>query len=43
MKESLLALQSKFPNYSFIVGGDINSFMGHDPNFEKVFRFYPEN
>lgn len=43
MKESLLALQAKFPNYNYIVGGDINSYMGHDPNFEKVFRFYPEN
>ena len=41
MKQSLLGLKKKYCNYHFIVGGDINSFMGNDGQFEKVFNFYP--
>ena len=30
MRQSLLNLKSKLPNYHVIVGGDVNSFMGAD-------------
>jgi len=42
MKKSLLNLKKKYNNYHFIIGGDINSFMGNDGQFENIFNFYPE-
>lgn len=41
MKKTLLGLRKKYCWYHFIIGGDINSFMGTDGTFEKVFNFYP--
>ena len=41
MKKHLIELKAKHPNYHFIVGGDINSFLGNDGTFEKHFNFYP--
>lgn len=41
MKKVLLVLKKKYCWYHFIIGGDINSFMGDDGVFEKVFNYYP--
>jgi hypothetical protein len=41
MKKSLLELKRKYVNYNFIVGGDINTFLGPDNHFEHEFGFYP--
>ena len=35
MKNHLIELKKKYANYHFIVGGDINSFLGPDGVFEK--------
>ena len=42
VKKHLVQLKHKYPNYHFIVGGDINSYLGNDGVFEKDFNFYPE-
>lgn len=39
LKKSLEKLRTEFPQYHFIVAGDVNSFI----KFEHIFNFYPQN
>lgn len=41
LKQTLLTLKQQKSNYHIILGGDLNSFLAPNPDFDKVFNMYP--